>query len=750
MQKIRFPYSLFLVLALCAVLGVLTAVIAGKSDISFNVSYETAILLIMGLSLAAGAVSFFMYRRSAQLLPTVPRYVLAAFRYLVLFAVALLLLDPRLETRTELSTPPTIAVIQDNSESIVINKDSAFVKNEYPAKLKALMDQLNASQAEVRFFSFASELNSQSDPDSLTYDQSGTNISTALQEVRKLYASQNLGATVLISDGISTSGINPLYNLEDVQQPIFTVMLGDTTPQKDISITEVLYNEIAYLENETPVKVKINSSGYENQKLRVSISSRGKVLATEDITVTDEQPASDVDFLVTPGQTGIVQYSIAVSTLPDEITTRNNFKSIFIKVLETKVKIGLFAGFPHPDIGALTQALSRDERYTVNSFVHKSPTTWYDKPDIDNLEEYDLIILHNFPFSAADAPVLDKIAEQVKKRNLPLMSFVGQHTNLSAMVSGLGEYLGLVPGASTDAIEEAQVHFSKEYQDHSTFTFDEDWMRVLNNAPPLYRNKSEWRAKGDAKVYATARIKNIQLDYPIYALQEHLGRKNMVFVGENFWRLRAHVMVETGDFDGFDTWLYNNIQWLIVREDRRKFKVRPSKQLFTGNESVTFRGEAYDDSYNPLSGVDIKLTLKNPKGKEEVYYLTESGNARYFLELRNLGEGTYQYSAEGKKNDAVVGTDRGEFSVGRSNIEHFRLQADKSMLEQLALRTEGSFTTAREMDQLGDQILGLSTLKPVVSYLTKRSGLNELEWIFYFLIALLAIEWVVRKRYSLS
>jgi hypothetical protein len=208
--------------------------------------------------------------------------------------------------------------------------------------------------------------------------------------------------------------------------------------------------------------------------------------------------------------------------------------------------------------------------------------------------------------------------------------------------------------------------------------------------------------------------------------------------------------VETESFDAFDTWIYNNIQWLIVREDKRKFKVAPSKQLFTGNEPVLFRGEAYDESYKPLSGVDVKLKLKYPDGKQDNADLKDTGNGRYFLELNNLEEGTYSYEAEGTKNNVRVGTDRGEFSIGRSNIEHLNLTADKGLLQQIALRTRGSFHTARELDRLADEILALNSLKPVATITVKRLGFNEFQWLFYILAGLLAVEWIVRKRFSLS
>lgn len=716
--------------------------------IQFAYDNTIAIPLALLILVVSGVLAWWMYRRTKDTLPRIPRMILGIFRFLVFAIVGLLFLDPQLEKEEKISTPPVIAVLHDNSESLVIHKDSAFMHTEYPAMLKNFMQKLEDSDVSTEFFSFSQAINKSASPDSLSYDQSGTNISGALRSVYRQFSGQNLGAVVLISDGISTSGENPGYVVEEFRQPVFSVLLGDTTPQKDVKIAEVLHNQIAYLDNETPVKVKVYSTGYENQELTVTISHKGKLLGSKKVTVTKNVPNVDVDFLIKPDAVGLQQYSLGVTTLPDEISKRNNYKAIFINVLETKVKIALFGGYPHPDIGALRQAFNLDERYSVTEFIHKSPQEYYTNPADYPLTDYDLVILHNWPFSSADAPMVDKIKEQVKNRNLPLMVFVGQSTNLTAL-KGLDDYLGLTFGAAVDQVEEAEWNFKEDYENHSTYTFDESWRRLMNEAPPLFRNRSDWKAKGDTRVFATARIKNVALDYPIYALQNHLNRKNMMVIGENIWRTRAYSFVETNEFTAFDDWLYNNIQWLMVQEDKRKFKVRPSKPLFTGSEAILFRGEAYDDNYNPLGGVDVKVNLKDANGKEDVYYMSETSSGQYFLELNNLEEGTYTYTAEGTKNGARIGTDNGQFSVGKSNIEHFNLTANRGMMEQLSLRTEGKFAFARDIESLTNDILSLDTLKPVVRYNTRRKGLNHYEWIFYLLLGLLAVEWVVRKRFSL-
>ncbi len=691
-----------------------------------------------------------MYSGTTGIIPVKVAIPLAIFRYLVMLLVTLLLLEPRLESRQKQSSAPVIVVLHDDSRSLAIHRDSNYVRNEHLQQLQDFMGQLQSDEVITRFYGFSQNLIDDIRPDSLSFARSSTDISGALEQTAKLYSNQNLGAIVLISDGIPTAGVNPIYTLDRFQLPIYTVLLGDTTPQKDIKVKDVLYNQIAYLENKTPVKVRIKTEGYPSGQLQVTISGEGKLLGAKSIDFNSADPNPEVDFLIKPGKTGVTQYTISVSPLADEVTTRNNSQNIFINVLETKVKIALFGGFSHPDIGALHSTFVRDDRYELTEFVHKNATSFFKDPSGSDMGNFDLFILHNFPFNQSDIPLLDKIKKEVTSRKVPLMVFIGKYTQIPALYSSLGDKLGIVPSSQVNTVEEAQVNFASEYKNHSTFTFNDRWINLMNSSPPIFRNQSEWKASGDTRVFATARIRNIVLDYPVYGLQNHLGCKNMVFVGENIWRMRAHTLLEQKEFTSFDQWIYNNVQWLIVKEDKRKFKVNPSKRFFTGQEPSIFRGEAYDDSYNPLPGVDIKMTLISPDGKEEVYFMNEMESARYFLELNNLTEGTYEYEAEGIKDEKRIGTDRGQFSIGKNNIEHFQLTADNGLMEQIALRTGGKSVYARDMKSLSSEIMALNSLKPVVSYQTKRTSFNEYQWIFFLALTLLTLEWVIRKRYSLS
>ncbi|MEM6628504.1 MAG: vWA domain-containing protein [Bacteroidota bacterium] len=704
---------------------------------------------LIPILLVSTLLSWWLYRRTRDLLSPFQQVLLGILRFLAFSLVGFLLLEPLFNYLQRISYPPIVAVLQDTSESLLIQKDSTFVTQEYPQLLEGFVQSFGEDNVEVDLWGFSSQIQSLEQKDSLRFEAAGTNLSLALEEIQRRYQNQNLGAIVLASDGISTAGINPLFVSEKMSQPLYTVLLGDTTQQRDVSIQDLLYNEIAYLQSEMPIRCQVQILGYKRQPVKVSILHKGKVLDTQTLTLGGSQVSANPTFFIKPEETGLQSYTLQVSRLSNEISYRNNTRKIFVNVLETRRKIALFAGSPHPDIGALRRVFERDESYEMSPFILKKDGTFYNSPNTVDLEAFDLLLLHNFPQSRSDAAVVAQIRKLVEEENKPLMVFVGKTTDLQTL-KPLYDFMGLTPSELKFRSEEVIANFLPAYQKHSTYSFEREWMNWANGTPPIFRNRSTWEAKATAEVFATTRIKNVTLDYPVYALQNFLGKKNMCFIGENFWRMRTHSYLERDTYDAFDDWVINNVKWLTVTDDKRKFIVEPAKTIFTGSEPVVMKGQAYDDSYNPISGVEIKVKLTRPKGTVDEIYLNEVSQGQYTTELFNLEEGTYSYMAEGRKNESPVGRDKGTFSIGRSNIEHFKLQANEEVMRQLALRTEGEFVYGREIESLTDKLRELPSLKPVVDFKTQRQSLIDFPWLLWVLLGLLGIEWIVRKWNSMS
>jgi len=718
--------------------------------VSLDFTYSPLyILLCLAL---AGGLSYWMYRNVKIAIPNALRWGLNALRFITIFVILLLFLEPLWTAITEEKNPPIVVVLQDGTESMTAQKDSAWLKKQYPQIFNQLSAKLEGADIRVQPFVFgAGDVKRLKSIDSVDYKKSGSDLAAALEQITEQYANQNLAAIIVASDGISTEGKNPINLTEQIKVPIFTALIGDTTRARDLIIESVLYNEISYLNTESPIQVNVRGQGITAENVSVTLAQRGKTIATQNITLSPGNPTAKVNFNVKLDQVGIQQYEIHLNQIPNEISYQNNHQYIFIRVLETRLKVALFAGGPHPDVGALKKTLLKDNRYLVTPYIRKSESEFYENNPVSaDFSQADIFIFQNFPASVNDRPILDKIYAECDRRKVPIMHFVGSGLRMN-IHPRQKDFMGITAERTSTTASDAFINLQASYKNHSTYRFDDEakFREWINSAPPLQRNDSEWRAKPGTEVFAKAKIKGIALDYPIFGLQESNGMKNMVWVGENFWRLRSHNYLTFENFDLFDEWTYNLIQWLTTKSDNRRFRVFPSKNLYTGDERIIFKGQAFDDSYKPISGAEIKLQVTDPQGKKFDYTLKEAQAGAYSLELSNFEEGTYSYTASGTKNGQNLGGDAGQFSVGRSAIEFVNLRADATTMQQLALRTDGQFVFAKDLLTLGDAIIRKPTVKPLVELKKSTQAMHRFLWPLILALTLLSIEWVVRKRFGM-
>src|ERR1051325_10757959 len=101
--------------------------------------FQNSFWLIL-LCVAAGVLYAFILYRSDSAFSEINswlRRLMFVFRAVVVALIALFLLSPMIKSTTRQVEKPIVIVAQDNSSSIVMNKDSAFYRNQYT---KALQD----------------------------------------------------------------------------------------------------------------------------------------------------------------------------------------------------------------------------------------------------------------------------------------------------------------------------------------------------------------------------------------------------------------------------------------------------------------------------------------------------------------------------------------------------------------------------------------------------------------------------------
>ena len=190
--------------------------------------------------IAGFAYSFVLYRKDKSLTEiSIWRVrLMAAFRFISITIITFFLLSPLLKTINRTVEKPVIIVAQDNSESLVVGKDSSFYKKEYKQNLQKLVSELS-DKYEVRTYSFADKINELKAIDSLKYNEKQTDISSLFDDIETRYSNRNVGAVILATDGLYNKGSNPVYSSDRIKVPVYTIALGDTTVKKDIILAKV-------------------------------------------------------------------------------------------------------------------------------------------------------------------------------------------------------------------------------------------------------------------------------------------------------------------------------------------------------------------------------------------------------------------------------------------------------------------------------------------------------------------------------
>ena len=171
--------------------------------------------------------------------------------------------------QTKEKEKPVLIVGLDNSESMRLCKDSTFYAKEFQKKMKQSIESLR-NRYRVDTYLIGDSIQKGMDMD---FSHKQTNLASFFDMVQSSYINKNVGALVLISDGIYNAGRNPLYAANAIKYPVYTMALGDTNVRKDILITKVNHNKSVYKDNFFPVEILVKAHKLMHQQalLRIKI-----------------------------------------------------------------------------------------------------------------------------------------------------------------------------------------------------------------------------------------------------------------------------------------------------------------------------------------------------------------------------------------------------------------------------------------------------------------------------------------------
>lgn len=669
----------------------------------------------------------------------VGRITLALLRTLVLSILAVLLLEPLLRNIHLDQEDPVAVLLIDESASIGHMVDSTQAIQKLRQFPKALQQSLEKENVNLETFGFSGqfiprEIDSW---DEVEWTGEQTNLEIALKEIEARFENQNLAGIILASDGLINRGARPEFSPHWLPTPVYTIGLGDTTIVRDLWIERVDHNRVAYLGNDFPAEVVIQSQGMENKGITIDLLYESKVIATQAWIPTSPKASKKINFNAPAKATGLQRYTVRCSVDIEETNTRNNTFPFYLDILESKRKVLIIANAPHPDISSVALALEEQDQTEV-TITHMSNLT--DASTLlGDIEDTDVVIAHNILGGFFGSMSWHRLFRVNRKPCWWILSDAPSQSAL-ASIPDLGirlEELGTLN----------QRHQIRKNPNFKLFEVSKSIEIVSAQWPPMQGPfcSIQWSSSWNPLFYK--QLGSLETQEACWAVRDVPSEpRDAVIVGSGLWGWRMRNYVQNENHQNFNEIIQNLVQFLGSERKKERLSVAAPK-IIEVDQRFELTAEVYDAALMPMSGLTIDLLLQSEDGKEFPLIFSER-NQRYSANAGRLSKGSYTWTASCQL-DRESFQETGVVIVQGYHAEHSNKPANHDLLLRIA-ESKGGVHCGILNDQSPDQIAAAMQEKGVpATILHEQVKLNELiswDYILFGLMVMLSIEWIARRR----
>lgn len=655
------------------------------------------------------ALAIFMYGyKSKQSGPL--KWTFAMLRFLSLFAILLLIINPKFESETYTIEKPKLPVLVDNSSSISELEQSENTL-ELVRKLKS-NDLLN-EKFDVSYFTFGSEFKQS---DSLSFEEKNTNISKALTSINEIFKNQT-APTILATDGNQTLGADYEFSTTSFKNPIYPIILGDSTKYTDLKIEQLNTNRYVFLKNQFPVEVILTYSGSNTVNSEFVVLQGSSSVYRTPVSFSQNENSKTVNFTLPANSVGLQKYTAQVIPLENEKNKTNNTKHFAIEVIDQATNVLIISNLLHPDLGALKKSITTNKQRTVE---FKKP-----KEANDVLNDYQLVILYQ-----------------------PNRSF----TSVFSELDKLNKNYWVISGIETDwhFLNRIQKIFTKEASsqrdevqsilnsNYGAFAIEDI---EFDDFPPLYTSFGSLSINVPHETILEQTVGGLVNGNPLLSTSEVNGKRTAIWDGEGFWRWRARSFMKEQSFHKFDNFVGSLVQYLASNKRRNRLEVS-SETFYYNNGAIKINAQYFDRNYIFDSRASLNITVTNVETEKSDVFPMLLKNNYFEVDLSNLPSGEYKYSVS-VSNESVSSS--GNFTILEFNVEQQFLNADIAKLSRIAQNTGGQEFFISQSDILIDNLLNNSNFNNLQKAEQKTIPLIDWKYLLALIVLFLSAEWFIRK-----
>ena len=672
----------------------------------------TNILLIIAVTIIALMVAIFQYFFKAK--RNSKKTILFAFlRFLGVFLILLLLVDPKITITTTKEQKPQLSLLVDQSKSI------SFLNQH--KKANEIVATINNNESlqnkfDVVTLGFGTSL---TDSISSKFTDKQTKIEQAISDIQKINRKEN-SPIVLITDGNQTYGKDYSYYKTKFHQPIYSVPLGDTTRVSDLYINTVNANKYVYLNNEFPVEIIANYSGNEKQQSVLSIFNGKQKIYSKKLQFSDTKKSHFLTAQLKATNVGLQNYNITLKPFEGEKNTANNSTQILIETIDQKTSVLLVSNLVHPDIGAIKRSVESNKRRRLKII----------KPsEFSSLDNTELVVLYQPDNS------FNKIYDLCNKVQMPLFTITGKKTDWSFINKKQLNY----SKNQRNQVENILPVLNKGFEIFNTDQF------VFDKYPPLQSTFGEENLKNPYETLLYKKVAGIATKNPLLSIWNSNSKNEALLLGEGIWKWRLAAFKQDKNFKQFDDFFGKIIQYLSNKKVRKRLTINYENEYYTNN-SVLISASYFNKNYEFNTNGSLILTLqKEGETTIEKKSMLLKGSF-YEAEFTDLQAGSYKFSVTVQDSKIKA---FGKFVVKDFDVEKQFLNPNLYALNKLTSQNEGKLIFSNEIDDFVKYLTTDERYKPIIKYSTQQKSLINWQWILLLLLITFSMEWFLRKYQGL-
>jgi len=634
----------------------------------------------------------------------------AFLRFLSIFGILLLLINPKFEQIKVYTEKPNLILAIDNSSSIKhLNQEENVVNLLESLKSnKTLNDKFN-----VNAFSFGETLNI---GDSLNFNEKRTNINKTFRELSQIYKN-TVSPTIVITDGNQTYGNDYEFSAKQYNQSIYPVILGDTTQYTDLKLKQLNVNKYAYLKNRFPVEAILVYNGESNKSTKFVVTSGNTTVYSQVVNFTRESNSKIINFTLPANKVGVQSYKATLVPVLTEKNKINNTKNFAVEVIDQKTKVAVVSTLLHPDLGVIKRSVESNEQREV-AFIKPNDV-------LSKLNDFQLIVLYqpNNNFK--------ELYKALNTENKNRIVISGTKTDWNFLNIEAESYTQDV----TTQTEDYQAILNSNYGSFIIEDLD------FESFPPLVSSFGAPSFKVPVETILYKKVNGFDTEEPLLATFEANNRREAILFGENIWKWRAQSFVNTQSFNSFDNFIGKLIQYLASNKRKNRLSI-DYQSFYQGNTSVIIKAQFFNKNYEFDDKESLNIIIKNKETEKVTTIPFILKNNNYQVDLSSLPASEYSFSVKAT-SEAI--SKSGQFQILEYNVEQQFLNANVTKLQQLATNSKGSSYFIANYNDLTNDLLNDERYLPVQKSNKNIVPLIDWKYFLFLIILSLAIEWFLRK-----